>query len=124
VWEDEWKKIIVFDNIEGKGLGYLDTDSEEVRQQKTKRQKQIFELYTAFSTMMPDEYSVYVGGGYSKVDMDELVSEDKVEEEFDYKAIIPRKNYSLYENRVITDDDGIYSDATKQFRILKNVTAN
>ena len=74
--------------------------------------------------MMPDEYSVYVGGGYSKVDMDELVSEDKVEEEFDYKAIIPRKNYSLYENRVITDDDGIYSDATKQFRILKNVTAN
>ena len=124
VWEDEWKKIIVFDNIEGKGLGYLDTDSEEVRQQKTKRQKQIFELYTAFSTMMPDEYSVYVGGGYSKVDMDELVSEDKVEEEFDYKAIIPRKNYSLYENRVITDDDGIYSDATKQFRILKNVTAS
>jgi len=122
VWEDVSKKIIVFDNIEGKGLGYNDDDTDEERLQKLKRQKQIFELYTAFSNMMPDEYSVYVGGGYSKVDLEELADEDKVEQEFDYKASIPRKNYVLDtdRNRIIIDDDKIYSDAYKQFRILRS----
>jgi len=121
VWEDVSKKIIVFDNIEGKGLGYNVDDTDEERLQKLKRQKQIFELYTAFSNMIPDEYSVYVGGGYSKVDLEELSKEDKVAQEFDNIATLPRKNYVLDEdrNRIRIDDDNIYSDAYKQFRILR-----
>ena len=129
VWEDE-NKNIVFDNIEGKGFGYNPDDSDEVKAQKLQRQKQIFQLYTAFSSMMP-EYSVFVGGGYSKVDLQALSQEDKIEQEYDYKGKIPRKSYRirteedddgnvLDERIVIDNDEQIYSDAYVQYRILRS----
>ncbi len=130
VWEDD-NKNIVFDNIEGKGIGYNPGDSDEVKAQKLQRQKQIFQLYTAFSDMMPDEYSVFVGGGYSKVDLQALSQEDKIEQEHDNKGKIPRKSYRirteedddgnvLDESIVIDDDEQIYSDAYVQYRILRS----